>query len=277
MPTVRQVTLSLLVAAGTIAARVEAQDVHALDLFNVRVKTGQLITQSFSDLKTDFHVRLKSDTRLTPSFAELVMPDGRHFIPSSITPGHGQLDYQWDLDFTRGTEFSYQIEVIERLKNELNVTTFFTPVESPTDVPTLGFNVTQNGDVYLLNGYPSPIQFENLLFQFPASFEPDLFFALLSGPATGVPGLLTSGIVPGSGPSGLPGQLFVGHFPLSEGDMLTGRTDTRFVDPAFSVLTSRVALAHEHPSTVPEPSTLALAALSLGALLGGRLSRRWSR
>jgi hypothetical protein len=109
------------------------------------------------------------------------------------------------------------------------------------------------------NGYSSPIDFSNLLFQFPNKFTLDSLFALIGG-GSGIPGLLTSGTVPANS------ELLVADFPSLPFGSLTGTYDSAFDDPTFSPITFSGVIAHG----IPELSTWAMMLIgAAGVMLAG--------
>lgn len=129
--------------------------------------------------------------------------------------------------------------------------------------------MTNSGQVFLENAFPSAIQFSNLLFYRPSTLDAASLAALSANPSPpgGMSGFLSSGIVPAEIGS-TPGELAVGQFSLSPGDFLTARSDNSFVDSGFSTLTVTDAYGHEHQSITPELSSLILLSLGNIGLLG---------
>jgi hypothetical protein len=241
----------------------------------VAVGNGGKTSTGLDEIKTDFHITLKTDTNMTLDGAHISLNGGALVAPSSVTgDGTNQIELNWvGFGFGKTDVVRYSYVVTEETKNQIDVTNFFTPKDSPTDIPTLGWEVTNSGDVFLQNGSDAAIHFANLLFQMPPTLTESSLLALVDAAPSGVPGFVSSGDVAAAGPGGDPGRLLVGHFPLNPGDVLTATMDTSFTDSSFSAITQTESLGHEHPTAVPEPTTFTL--LGLGSLLlAARQSRR---
>jgi hypothetical protein len=212
--------------------------------------------------RTDFHVEMGTDTDMTFKQAVLKTPDGNLIPPSNIT-GNGthNMTLDGDVNTKEGQSIRWQAAVWEKHRNYIYFKSWFTPKQSPTDVPSLGWRVEDNGDVFLTNAYAEAIHFSGLSFSSANSFTSDSLFDLIDGDRTGLQGVMTTGTV-----SGLT-DLYVGHFAgPSVQHFLYAVFDTRFVDEGFSQETASIALVHE----VPEPSSVAL-------VVSGLVSLAWLR
>src|SRR6266481_5659805 len=206
------VILTLLVAIASTSTRVEAAGRD-----NVLIEKAGVVKQDLGVTKTDFDLMVTSDTQLIlppGSFAVINVNGGGNVRPTSVVgEGTRALTFEWDLSFAPDDTVLYAFSAIERRRNKFVVNAFFTPKQSPTDIPSLGWDVSQSGDVFLLNGYASAIHFDNLLFQLPSTLDVDALFVLIEGNPSGIAGFVTSGNVPAVGLDGAPGELLVAHFP----------------------------------------------------------------
>jgi hypothetical protein len=214
------------------------------------------------DAKTDFEVVITSTTGVTITGSELKV-NGTAVGAGMVTnDGTASVTITWNTPIPVGASAEWAFTGDEAtLKNNYGWTAHFTPAASPTDVPSLGWDVTPTGDVSLVNAYSTPIAFSGLMFQFPTGFTIDSMLALLAGPAPGTPATIPAGTVPAAG------ELLVGHVTLPPGGFVTGDYSSVFVDSSFSPLTMTGGLGHQ--ATVPEPSTasLLIIAISVGGLL----------
>src|SRR5262249_36086963 len=135
--------------------------------------------QTVGDNKTDFHIEIHT----TGSPITIATTNLNGAAANTIT-GSGTKDITIDwtgLNIGRNKEITWGWTGTQKEGNSFRPTAKFTP-SSPTDVPTLGWEVTPAHEVFLLNGYSSPVSFSNLLFQFPAAeFTTDSLLALLEG------------------------------------------------------------------------------------------------
>lgn len=234
----------------------------------VGVGNAGKVSPANSEIKTDFHLTLTSDTKMTVSAAHITVNGGAQTNPSSTTgDGTDTINFMWNglgVDNTDTIRWSYLVS--EEEQNNVKVTSFFTPKASPTDIPSLGWRVTDNGDVYLQNAYPTAIHFDDLLFQMPGALTEAILVGLLDSPPSGETGFLSSGDVPADG------QLLVGQFALSPGDFLTATADTSFVDPSFSPITEYESFGHEHQ--ISEPAAMLVFSASFAMLMSGRARRK---
>jgi hypothetical protein len=233
------------------------------------VAIGVGVTNNTGNDKTDFHIKVSSDTNMDVTSARLKDPNG-NFIDGTVGGDNTNMfTVDWDVAVNQGQKITWGAIFKQEEKNKYNVTeAYFTPKESPTDVPVVGWRVEADGDVYLTNEFEVGIDFSELFFQFPIDITIDSIMGLTDAAPSGTPGLVSSGTVPAAS-LGLAGELLVGEFSLlNPGDFLTARLDSAFADPGFSSLTATVALGHEHQ--VPEPTSAALALLGLLSLVGIR-------
>lgn len=261
-------TFILLIAAvvmGVTGTQAVADD-------PVGVGNAGRVKPATSEVKTDFHLILKSDTNMTVNSAHISISGGPSVNPSTPPTGDGtnMVEFTWNglgVDNTDTIRWSYL--VTEEQRNNIAETAFFTPKASPTDVPALGWLVTNDGSVYLENLSASTIHFDDLLFQNQSMLTEAIVLSLLDSPPSGMAGLLTSGNVPAADAMGDPGSLFVGQFPLNPGDVLTSTMTTSFLDPSFSPITTYESLGHVHQ--IPEPTSWLLLLTGLLAYfsLGG--------
>src|SRR5258708_36207324 len=179
---VAAVIMVVLLTAGDWAAGVVSPVLSDPD----PVKVGFASSSTNKDgPKTDFHVDLGGHVPIFVNSATLggvegmVTGSGTNNITIDwmglTVPPNGVVTWKWD-----------------GFEQELNITKVlgrFTPPASPTDVPTLGWDV-ENGEVFLLNDFTADISFDHLLFQFPPDFTADSLAALVLGAPVGVPCLL---------------------------------------------------------------------------------------
>lgn len=237
----RMVLIGLLLAISALV--VAPQGVSAdgrIVGHSVRVVNGTQKTY------TDFHITLKSDTNLTCIALLTVVGDGT--AAGTVTNnGTHEVTVTWDplpANVPPGGAIVVRWLCTQEEENDMEpIVIKFTPDNSPTDVPALGWQVTASGSVFLKNGLPEDINFDDLRFQFPGAIDLDSMDDLVTGPATGVPAQVASGTVPAGA------RLFVGQLPLNEGDFLTARAEMSFVDSGYSSLEATEGFAHEHQVT----------------------------
>jgi len=213
--------------------------------------------------KTDFDVVVTSTTLLNITDSTLKVGDtsiGAGVITNNFT---NKVTITWNTPIPRLTAVSWSFTGDEAgTRNVYSWTVSFTPPASPTDLPSLGWNVTPEGDVFLTNGYATPIAFSGLVFQQTGGMDVNSLINLVQGPITGIPGSISTGVVPGNG------QLFAGSVLLPPGRFLTAQYTSSFTDTSFSPLTMTGGLGHQ--AAIPEPATLLLVSGGLLALRGAR-------
>lgn len=221
---------------------------------------------------TDFHTKMKSDTRMSVVSSILQAPNGDSIAGVVTGDNSTMFEINWDVAVKKTEAISFAAIFTQEEKNDYSGISFFTPRESPTDVPVLGWRVEANGDVFLTNEYTVGIDFTNLLFQIPVDITTGYILALLDAPLTGTSGIVSSGTV-AAGSAGVLAELLVAQFSfLNPGDFLTARLEASFTDPGFSSLNSREVLGHEHQ--VPEPTSSALLIIWLSGLFFVRQKTR---
>lgn len=195
--------------------------------------------------KRDFHMVVSSDAAISISVTALRVDAGA--VVNAVVQGNNttEVTLTWNVSIPAGADVAAGFQATQDEENAFTITGNFTPRSSPTDVSVLGWRVTCCGCVFLSNGYPSRIMFQDLRLLYPSEITLASMFALLEGSPTGTPALVPSGSVP-SGTLGDPGKLFVGCYDLEPGDYLIARLDTSFVDPEFSGLEATVLIGHEH-------------------------------
>ncbi len=209
---------------------------------------------------TDFHMTVSSDTTMNCVGGRLgagMTKNGGAEMPATVEGNNSTMvSFKWNVATNPGDIVGAIFRCTQVEENDFTVQAWFTPKESPTDAPTLGWQVTSFGNVYLTDDYPSPVVFDNLRFQYPSEVTTDSMLALLGQPAAGISAPVASGIVP-AGSVANPGRLFISHESLGVGAFLTARLDTSFADPGFSTLNATVVIGHEHQSNdfVPTPTT----------------------
>ncbi len=224
--------------------------------------------------KSDYEIVVKSDTKMRNGTGFLNVNGGPLMQADGIESNGGRtMTFRWDTNIPMNATVEATWNAIEDTYNQADPKASFTPPDGPTDQPTLGWQVTQDGRVFLENAYPSAIQFANLLFYRPSAVDVSYMLALAGStpPPGGIPGSVSSGIVPAA-IGDIPGKLLVAQFPLRGGDFLTARSDNSFVDSGFSTLTVTDGYEHEHPT--PEPSSLTLIAIGTFGLCGYGWRRR---
>ncbi len=215
-----------------------------------RIIGGAIVeTNDTGAAKTDFHIEVSSDTNMNcvgeDLGGDLQVNGGAWQKPTVQNNNTHKVTLTWDVAIPVGAEVVAGFACTQEEKNKFSVNAFFTPRNSPTDIPTLGWRVTASGDVFLTNSYSSTVAFQDLWVQFPSEITLDSMFELVSGSSIGVPASVPSGTVPAGSPSD-PGELLVDQFSLNPGDFLTARLDTSFTDPGFSNLDATIAIGHEH-------------------------------
>jgi hypothetical protein len=213
---------------------------------------------SINKAKTDFEVLVTSDTVVVIDGSKLTV--GGTSVGAGVVTNNASMavTITWNTPIPANTLVLYSFTGQEAtFKNKISWTAKFTPAASPTDLPSLGWDVTPSGDVSLTNAYPTSISFSGLVFQQPASLTVDSMLALLAGPAPRTPATISAGVVPANS------ELLVGNVVLPPGGYLTGDYSSSFVDSSFSPLTTTGGLGHQ--STAPEPSTAILIVFALGA------------
>jgi hypothetical protein len=255
-------SITILVALSSVIFTSEIATAQETRL----VGQGAGVINETGEDKTDYHVEIHSDTPMSDaysSFSKFGSPDQYEAKVGGV--GTNKITFDWDVSVKQGEKISWSTIVRQLEENKFYVKSWFTPKESPTDVPTLGWRVEADGDVFLNNVYSSAINFNSLVFQFPSEITGDSMLDLVGTQPTGVSGLLSSGTV-SAGSLEIPSELLVAQFPsLEPGDLLTAQFDTGFVDAGFSTQTMTGSLGHEHQ--VPEPLTIlgSLAAIGFGA------------
>lgn len=276
----RIVLVVLLLAIGALV--ISPQEVSA----DARIVSGSArVKNTTQNTYTDVHITLKSDTNMTCIGLVTVVGDGT--VAGTVTNNGTQaVTITWDpLPANVPPDGLIEIKWVCTQEEENDMEPIegrFTPANSPTDIPLLGWQVTASGLVFLKNGLPEDVSFNDLRFQFPGAIDLDSMGDLVSGPASGSPAQVASGTVPAGT------RLFVGQVALNEGDFLTARAETNFVDSSYSALEATQVFGHEHQvtkvggttelfvdgSAAPAESaapfggtTLPIAAAALGALV----------
>jgi hypothetical protein len=211
--------------------------------------------------KTDFHITVESDTPMNVTPVQL---SASLFVnmadPAATATVGGQntntLTFDWDVNIPAGASIVAGFHAVQEEENKFTVKSHFTPQNSPTDVPVLGWRVTPLGEVYLDNSYSEDIIFDDLTFTLLDELVFDDLLALAISDSSGLLSNVTMGAV------GAESELFVGQFmQLDPGEFLTARMSLQFSDPNFSSLTSEQLLIHE--GQIPEPKTIALVLIGL--------------
>jgi hypothetical protein len=237
-------------------------------------------TNKTGKVKNDLEITFTSDVTMNfigadasgnPLGGNLSVNGGANVAANVTGNGTRMVTLTWNANIPINAGITVSALGVETKFNQFTTTTRFTPPDGPADLPSLGWQVNPNGDVYLMNQYQSAIHFSSLLFQFPAALTLDSLGSLVSSPPSGITGPITSGDVPGASASGAAGELFVGNFPLAPSSFLTATMDTSFDDQTFSSATMTDGLAHE---SVPEPSSLILLLIGGLGTLGGAV---WPR
>ena len=218
-----------------------------------------MVTNFTSEAKTDFHIRIDSDTAQNVTNAELRVSNGAPIdgTVTDVAPDFQEFTVDWDANIPINAEVEWEVRFEQNEENAFEVTeSFFTPRADPSqDLPLASWDIDFGGTVFLVNGGANPIVFSNLTFQFPSDLSSDFLRQLLQNPSTGQPGLLTSGTVPAGG------NILVAMFPeLTPGDFLTARLD---VSSTVNSAVVPQVLGHEHQ--IPEPGTL----LTMGVFIAG--------
>ena len=205
----------------------------------------------------DFEVTVSSDVSLTIDDSELEI-NSQSIGGAQVTysSGHQTATLTWTHGIPAGASVGYTWGGHEQSKNQYTQKARYTPPDDPTDLPSLGIDVTSSHHVFLTNAYATAIDFSNLLFQFPTDISSGSLLALILADS-GTPGLVTSGTVAGNS------ELFVGDFPSLPFGFLTGTYDSSFDDPSFSPLTLEGVVAHG----VPEPSTWTMMLIGAAGLI----------
>lgn len=132
-------------------------------------------------------------------------------------------------------------------KSEVSSENFFTKTAALAPVPSVGWRVEANGDLFLENAYTNNVQFSNLYFQFPTAVDESNVVALLDTTPSGTNGFMTSGVVPASqGMSN--GELYIARFDLAPNKFLTATMSLGFVNSSFSSITSTDAFGLQIPA-----------------------------
>ena len=224
-------------------------------------------TNITSEAKTDFHIRIDSDTAQNVTKAELRVFNGAPIdgTVTAVAPDFQEFTVDWDANIPINAEVEWEVRFQQNEENAFEVTeSFFTPRADPSlDLPLASWDINPGGTVFLINGGANPIVFSNLTFQFPSDLSSDYLRLLLQNPSTGQPGLLTSGTIPAGG------NILVAMFPgLKPGDFLAARLDVS--SPVNSAVVPQV-LGHEHQ--IPEPGTL----LTMCVFIAGAAVIRFGR
>jgi hypothetical protein len=212
--------------------------------------------------KTDFHVKIESDSPMNVQSSNgRLKEDPQNNIAGTVTgSGTTTLTIDWDVNTAPGNTFGYVIEATQDEWNQMNVTgQWYTPRNSPTDAPGLGFRVEPNGDFYLSNDMVDDILFSNLYVDINITETPtsDIWDLILddTAPSGSLSAVISSGT-----------EYFVGNFEIAPREFLTAHYLSSFVT-GDSVLTAEEFIEHEHQ--IPAPSPAALLALS-GLILAKR-------
>ena len=205
-------------------------------------------TNNSGAARTDFHIRVSSDTNMNcigmgangqPLGGQLSVAGGAFTAATVQNNNTTVVTMVWDnLTIAVGALVKGGFSCEQEEENDFTVSAFFTG--SSIDSPTLGWRVTAHGPVFLANGYPAAVSFQDMRLQFPIEMTTASMLALLEGPPSGVTASVLSGTVPATG------ELLVDLLSLNVGDFLTARLDTGFVDPGFSELQATIVIGHEH-------------------------------
>jgi hypothetical protein len=208
----------------------------------------------------DFEVTLSSDVSLTINSSDLqINQQSIGGAQVTYSNGHQTATLTWTHDLPADASVGYDWGGYEQNKNQYTQKARYTPPDDPTDLPSLGINVTSSHEVFLTNAYATAIDFSNLLFQFPTGIPSGSLLGLILA-GSGIPGLVTSGTVAGNS------ELLVADFPSLPFGFLTGTYDSTFDDPSFSPLAYEGVVAHG----TPELSTWAMMLIgAAGIMLAG--------
>ncbi len=117
-----------------------------------RVASGAGARPAPNTSPTDFHIQLKSDTPMTwfgqPRLWQNLNDLGP---PAQQDPGPARtLDLEWSpIQGSPNDNFEWVLEFTQREYNKYDIKTWFTPRQSPTDWPQLGWEVDAGGSVTL--------------------------------------------------------------------------------------------------------------------------------
>jgi hypothetical protein len=198
---------------------------------------------------TGFEMVVSSDTNMscvgTGLGAALQLNGGSQTAPTTVTgDGTQTVTFTWTLAIASGNNVAAAFVCTEVNENSFTVNAYFTPKANSTTTPSTGWKVTEPGVVYLTNDHPAVVDFSDLKFQRPTSITASSLLTLVTGASTGSLAATNSGKVPVGSPT-VPGDLKVDDPLLQSGTFLTGRADTSFDDPTYSVLTATVVMAHQ--------------------------------
>ncbi len=229
-----------------------------------KIGTNIAVKNETGSDKTDFHITVESDTPMSVT-PELIPTDLMiDLFNPEITPTIGgnntnTLTFDWDVSIQNGATIAAGWYALQEEENEFKVKSHFTPKNSPTDVPVLGWRVTPLGEVYLNNSYSEDILFDDLAFSLLDDLSIDELFALTPLDSSGILSDVAMGIISAES------ELFVGQFiQLDPGELLTARVSLQFSDPNFSSLTTEQLLVHE--AQIPEPKTILMVLLGFWLL-----------
>jgi len=225
-------------------------------------------TNISSEAKTDFHIRINSDTSQNVTKAELRVSNGSPIngTVTDVAPDFREFTVDWDANIPSNAEVEWEVRFEQNEENAFDVAqAYFTPRLDPSlDLPLASWDIDYDGTVFLTNGGAAPIVFSNLSFQFPTDLSDSYLRLLLANPSSGVPGQISNGTVPAGG------KLLVAIFPdLIAGDFLAARLD------ATSTLNASMVpqvLGHEHQA-IPEPCTFLFSGIAVSIVALTRVRR----
>jgi hypothetical protein len=219
---------------------------------------GGTATNNSGSVKTDFHVKVTNDTEMvfkpakpgekTKGNLGIVPPGGGiTYVGEPTVQGSGtkELNIEWkNLTINDGDTILWSIR-IECCGNQVKIEEeWFTPKLTTTDlpIPSLGFEVKQNGEFYLTNHTELPITFDNLLVSIgdePFNIETmiDTVREVVdTGP--GISGTVDNG-----------GELFIERYDeLLPGMFLQATMVTSVTTADGATNTSQRIIGHEHPA-----------------------------